>query len=135
MPETVSFVLSDADIAFLEDQAARHMPSHEGALLATVAGKLGELEGILQAVPHVPDFVRGFVADLRTLYEMVDGDAAELSDQTRAWALYALSYLVDPVDTIPDSVPLVGWLDDIVVVGWVCGMLRGEMKIWRDLRR
>ncbi len=134
MPDQVSFALTDADIEFLKGQAVAHMPRNEDALLTTVAGKLGELEGILRAVPHVPDFVRGFVGDLRTLYEMLRDDASELSDQTRGWALYALSYLVNPVDTIPDTVPLVGWLDDIIVVGWVCGMLRGEMKVYRDLK-
>jgi len=135
MPETVSFTLSDGDVAFLREHAARHMPSNEAALKAQVGQRLAELQGILGAVPTVPDFVADFVDNLRTLHEMLCDDAAELSDQTRPWILYALNYLVDPVDTIPDTVPLVGYLDDVVVVGWVCNMLRGEIKAWRRVRQ
>ena len=30
----------------------------------------------------------------------------------------AFLYLASPIDIIPDIVPLVGWLDDVGVLGW-----------------
>ena len=43
-------------------------------------------------------------------------------------------YLVSPVDLIPDVVPLLGWLDDMVVVpllvSWIFRMLPQPVKVW-----
>lgn len=38
-----------------------------------------------------------------------------------------LLYLVDPLDLLPDFIPWVGWLDDIAVVIYVCGLVKEEL--------
>jgi uncharacterized membrane protein YkvA (DUF1232 family) len=56
------------------------------------------------------------------------------------WRLKALmllvpAYLLSPIDLIPDVIPLLGWLDDLVVVpmlvGFIVKLLPQEAKIYR----
>ena len=53
--------------------------------------------------------------------------APETPMHLKALMLLVPLYLLSPVDLIPDFVPLVGWLDDLVVipmlVSWIVSML------------
>ena len=45
-----------------------------------------------------------------------------------------LLYLVDPFDLLPDFIPWIGWLDDIAVVIYVCGLVIEELdkfSLWQ----
>lgn len=39
-------------------------------------------------------------------------------------ALLALIYLASPIDFVPDVLPIVGWLDDIGVIGWAWSAIK-----------
>ena len=54
-----------------------------------------------------------------------------------AAAVFALLYVLSPVDLIPDFIPVVGYLDDAAVVGLCLSMLEHDLaryKAWRDAR-
>lgn len=47
----------------------------------------------------------------------------------KALLVGAIAYVVFPFDAIPDTIPLLGWLDDV-------GMLSlAASAVWRDLKR
>jgi uncharacterized membrane protein YkvA (DUF1232 family) len=35
----------------------------------------------------------------------------------KCWALVAVAYLLSPIDLVPDLIPVLGWIDDWVVLG------------------
>ena len=43
-----------------------------------------------------------------------------------------LLYLVSPIDAIIDAIPVVGFLDDALVLGWVFRQVRWELDAFRD---
>jgi uncharacterized membrane protein YkvA (DUF1232 family) len=61
------------------------------------------------------DFYRFFRHDLRKLMEVVGGQG-EFAPRQRALASRALAYVVQGRDVVPDSDPLLGHVDDYVVV-------------------
>jgi uncharacterized membrane protein YkvA (DUF1232 family) len=70
--------------------------------------------------------------DFSTLFNMMT--APDFCLSAGAWASIAgaLAYVVFPVDIIPDFIPLIGWLDDIFVLGWVMKVLADEIADYQN---
>ncbi|MEQ1768748.1 MAG: YkvA family protein [Devosia sp.] len=58
--------------------------------------------------------------------------APETPLHLKALMLLVPLYLVSPIDFIPDVVPVLGWLDDVVVipllVSWIVGLLPRKVE-------
>lgn len=46
----------------------------------------------------------------------------------------AIAYVVSPVDAIPDVFPIIGWTDDIAIVGFVLNKLSNEIKKYKEFK-
>lgn len=48
----------------------------------------------------------------------------------KAATVFAVVYLICPFDTVPDFIPLAGWIDDVVIVpllvSWIVSRLPGQ---------
>lgn len=40
-------------------------------------------------------------------------------------------YVVSPIDAIPDIIPVLGWLDDVTIVGYALGKLTEELNRYK----
>jgi uncharacterized membrane protein YkvA (DUF1232 family) len=56
---------------------------------------------------------------LRLVRAYERGEYKQVSHEDLTWIVAALSYLVDPLDLIPDMTPFLGFIDDATVVGFV----------------
>jgi uncharacterized membrane protein YkvA (DUF1232 family) len=65
----------------------------------------------LQLLRHLPDFVRLYWRLLRD---------RRVSIWPKAFLILSALYVVSPVDLIPDVIPFMGQLDDIVIVIAAC---------------
>lgn len=79
----------------------------------------------IAVVDDVRTLIRLSVAVARGYYE--PGDDADVVD-----IVAALVYIDSPIDVIPDSIPLVGFLDDVAAVGWVMRKARLEVVRFRE---
>ena len=77
---------------------------------------------------------------LQTMLRLVGayerGEYKQVSNDDLMWILAALNYLVDPFDLIPDMTPLLGFVDDATVVGFVADKTRqtlDEFMIWETI--
>lgn len=68
--------------------------------------------------------IRFVVSIARGTYQAADTD--DVLD-----VVAALIYVESPVDVIPDHTPMVGFLDDAAVTGWVLEKARGELNHFR----
>jgi uncharacterized membrane protein YkvA (DUF1232 family) len=73
---------------------------------------------------------------LRLVRAYERGEYKQVSNDDLTWILAALNYLVDPFDLIPDMTPLLGFVDDATVVGFVADKTRqtlDEFMIWETI--
>jgi uncharacterized membrane protein YkvA (DUF1232 family) len=49
--------------------------------------------------------------------------------------LLAVLYVVSPIDAIPDVIPVIGWLDDIGVLGLAATMLINDARTFALARK
>ena len=86
--------------------------------------------------------LRPFLAKLSLLGHMLkdywDEKYAELPWRTVASVTFAILYVVNPLDLIPDFLPGVGYLDDAAVFGLVWRGIEGDVEqyaVWKLAQR
>ena len=131
MPLTVSFQLSDRDLKYFRDLMRG---AKEGAAERDIAQIFESARKLLDEMRKndVPDFVRERMEKLDLLFQMVEDKEWRLEGSDRNHVTYAMAYLADPVDAIPDQIPGLGFLDDAIMVELVCQDLRHEIEAYAD---
>lgn len=81
---------------------------------------------------QVPEFVSSRMKRLGTLIAMVHDQAWGLSEHERKEILSALTYFSDPQDAIPDTIPVLGFLDDAIMIELVVEELKHEIDAYED---
>ena len=75
--------------------------------------------------------LRALAGDAAGLVRMVRATVAgryrRLPRRTLVAAVAGLVYLLDPLDLIPDVIPVVGLVDDAAVLGWVISRVRKDL--------
>ena len=57
------------------------------------------------------------------------------SRQTLALSALTAGYLLTPIDLIPDFIPVLGYLDDVAVVGFLMKRISGDLDRFREWER
>lgn len=108
--------------------------------LESGAKKISEedLKKVLEKRDEIENKFRGagplgkFIADLKTLFSMVadyvDGSYRQVPFWTIAAIAAALLYVLSPVDLIPDFIPVIGYVDDALVVALCLTMIEQDIN-------
>lgn len=64
----------------------------------------------------LPGFIATRLGRLNTMIDMAEDEGFSLPDEDRQRVLAALTYFADPTDIIPDAVPVLGFLDDAIMI-------------------
>jgi len=71
--------------------------------------------------PNFGDFIRRNLNRFPLIVELAAAAFAVADPATPAWAKAilgaAIAYVLCPIDAIPDAIPVIGWTDDIGVLG------------------
>lgn len=89
---------------------------------------------LLVAVPNVklPAFIKERLEQLDVMIQLVNDEGYGLPDEDRKRVLSCLAYFADPQDVIPDSVPVIGFLDDAIMIELCVRELRPEIESYSD---
>lgn len=109
----------------LDDLTASVRPDDEARILASTEAKLRSASSALAAAGTL-------LRNIRLLFRMLRDGSFHLSWASRGMILAALLYFVMPIDATPDVLPLVGYLDDSVVVGMVIKRLASEIDRYKS---
>ena len=79
--------------------------------------------------------LRAYWEDVKTFFSMVKdyvgGVYREVPFGTVAAIVGSLAYVLSPIDVIPDFIPVLGYLDDGMVLGLCLKLVRGDVEDYR----
>lgn len=115
MSISLNFELNDRDLEHFRAamaaaaKAAKGKPDDE--LVDCAAKLLTEAQG-----RELPDFILQRLLRVDDMIAMVRDEAWALDGEDRRRVLSALAYFCDPDDVIPDHAPVLGYLDDAIMI-------------------
>ncbi|MEO8803604.1 MAG: YkvA family protein [Rudaea sp.] len=81
---------------------------------------------------QMPEFVRSRLACVENLIAMAGDEGWALSDEDRNRVVGAMTYFADPEDLIPDNIPVLGFLDDAIMIEVVQEVLQPEIQAYAE---
>jgi uncharacterized membrane protein YkvA (DUF1232 family) len=130
----ISFTLEEEDTAYFQRiyRAAKSNASVED--WAKISRGVRRLIKQVRETRNCPRFVTEAVGALEDLMQMVDDADYKAPKPVVSRAVAALAYFANPKDVIPDDVPLVGFLDDAIMIKVVEEELKHELWAYRKFK-
>ncbi len=131
MALAITIELGDADLQHFIDAMKKAQEDTKQLTPRQVAEAAGKLLKAGDQV-KVPDFIAERLHRLAQMIEMVDDEGFALPDEDRQRVLACLTYFANPQDIIPDTVPVLGFLDDAIMIELCVRELRYEIEAYED---
>jgi len=123
--------ISDDDLPFFVDAVQRSAQRAAGKSAEEILGAAEKTFADSQG-QNMPEFVRSRLASVENLVAMARDVGWALSDEDRSRVVSALTYFADPEDLIPDNIPVLGFLDDAIMIEVVSTVLQPEIEAYAD---
>jgi uncharacterized membrane protein YkvA (DUF1232 family) len=129
----ICITLSDADLKLFVDgmRSAQKKVDHLDAVSI-----VGAARSLLETAHtrELPDFVSTRLKHVETMIAMVEDAGFGLPDADRDNVLAALTYFASPDDIIPDNMPVLGFLDDALMIALCARELQHEIEAYNKFR-
>jgi len=131
----VSFTLDEEDVAYFRGlfrkarSGARNTPPDQ--ILAS-ARRLVES---VRSAKKTPKFVVAAVESIEDLVALIEDEDYRAPKPIVDQVLGALAYFAEPEDLIPDHVPVLGFLDDAIMIKFVDKEFKHELAAYRKFKR
>lgn len=128
----LSFELSDRDLKYFRAalRHARHAVRHADE--SDIVDAIRDVLADIKASEPLPDFVGRRIPEIESLIQMLMDDEWRLPKSERERLLSVFIYFGDPEDILPDDIPVIGYLDDIIVLELVTQELRHVREAYDD---
>ena len=131
MSLTLNFELNDRDLEHFHNAMEASKKAAEGKTDAEIIENAGRLLADAQKV-RIPDFILSRLLRLDDMIAMLRDEAWALDQADRDRVLSALVYFNNPNDVIADSVPVLGYLDDAIMIELCVRDLKHEIDAYDD---
>jgi uncharacterized membrane protein YkvA (DUF1232 family) len=131
----LSFELTDRDLRFFRDALRKSRDVVQDAEDAEIVDAVrGVIADIRKSEP-LPDFVATRLPELEAMIQMLNDDDWRLPERDRERILAAFVYFGDPEDILPDDIPVIGYLDDVIILELVARDLQHVREAYVDFCR
>lgn len=134
MPLRVTFDLEDKDLKFFRASIKQAKETADKVSDEEILKRASAMVEEVRA-QNVPAFVQQRLDRLSALIEMAQDEEWALAAQERRNVLAALAYFADPQDMIPDNIPVLGYIDDAIMIELVVSELKHEIDAFEDFCR
>ena len=126
----VKFELTDTDLEHF--RGVMHK-AQEGAKQISEQEILANAKNISQNIKgSVPEFVQERISKLETFVAMIEDNEWQIPNEERTQVLSALAYFSDPEDLVPDSIPVLGFLDDAIMIELVAEEFKDDLEAFEE---
>lgn len=127
-----SIELSDRDLRYFRDALKRSREAVRHADEAEIIEAVGDVLIEIKSEDPLPDFVTRRIPELESLLRMLQDDEWKLPNDARERLLAAFVYFADPEDIVPDHIPVIGYVDDIIMIELVVRELQHAREAYDD---
>jgi uncharacterized membrane protein YkvA (DUF1232 family) len=127
-----SLELSDRDLRFFRDALTKARRAVRDAEEAEIIEAIGDVLNEIKGEAPLPDFVSRRIPQLESMIRMLQDDEWKLPPQERERLLATFVYFGDPEDILPDYIPVIGYLDDVIMIELVMRELRHVREAYED---
>ena len=131
MTMKVTFNLSDGDLKYFRKVMREVRDRHKNSNEDQIVGAARELIASVTTT-SVPDFITERIQKLSRLIDMLEDHEWALAGRDRERVVRGMAYFAEPDDMIPDKVPVLGFLDDAIMVELVVAELQHELEAYED---
>lgn len=127
----INLELSDSDLAHFKTlmKAAidKNSELSEQEILERAQAVVGEMEK-----SNLPEFVKSRMESLSSLIAAVQDEEWQMPDDEKQDIMTSLIYFSEPHDLVPDEIPVLGYLDDAIMIELVIQDMSLDLKSYRQ---
>ncbi len=131
----ISFELSDRDLDFFRKALKQSREAVRDAEESEIIEAISDVLDEIRKNEPLPDFVGKRIPELESLISMLTDDEWQLPDTEREQLLATFVYFADPEDILPDNIPVIGYLDDVIIIELVVRELHHVRIAYDDFCR
>ncbi len=131
----VCFSLSEGDVVYFRRLFRRARKGVAGRDENAIIAAATTLIATVRAKRELPLFLVEALTTLEDLLEVIHDEDYRPPKRIRNQVMSALSYFASPHDLIPDEIPVLGFLDDAIVIKFVEDEFRHELWAYRRFRK
>lgn len=126
----MTFELKESDLEHFRDVMRK---AQDGAEKLSEQEILANAKKLSQSITvEVPAFVSERLKKLETLVAMIEDSEWQIPEEAKVDVLSALAYFSDPEDLVPDHIPVLGFLDDAIMIELVVTELNEDISAFID---
>ena len=126
----VTFELKESDLDHFRDVMRK---AQDGAKELSEQEILENAKDLSESISvEMPPFVSDRIAKLKTLVAMIEDSEWQIPEEEKSDVLSALAYFSDPEDLVPDHIPVLGFLDDAIMIELVVTELSEDISAFEE---
>lgn len=131
----LSFELSDRDLRYFREALKQSRAAVRDAEEQEIVEALRQTLLEIRDNEPLPDFVAERLPAIEMMVDMLVDDEWQLPDDDRERLMAMFVYFSDPEDLLPDHVPVIGYLDDVIMIEMAMLDLRHAREAYDDFCR
>jgi len=132
MSMKISFELTDRDLRFFRKALKLSREAVRDAEESEIIDAIRDVLDTIRKSEPLPDFVGERIPQLESLISMLTDDDWQLPEIDRERLLATFVYFADPEDILPDDIPVIGYLDDVIIIELAVRELKHVREAYED---
>lgn len=124
--------LSDRDLHFFRNALRKSRDAVRHADETEIIEAIDDVLGEIRSAEPLPDFVAKRIPQLEALIRMLKDEEWALPADDRERLLATFIYFGDPEDIVPDDIPVIGYLDDVIIIELMVRELTHVLEAYED---